>query len=286
MTTLINIYDRIQSYQDQQQLANYIADMGSASSSAINISDPNLVRAVNYLESSIKSNIVLNQYKAAIDSFKQWVFPFANSFLERPMLPSQLEMDKDLEDLVSNAVTHIENLRTKVEIYKTSILINDKHLLRENSTARMSRRNHFSFGKKALRKFDIKTSVWSGHESLQSQINKALKRYDISGDAPGQFLLQVQRQILLDNKWPPSDSLFLREELFGEPVRVNNVYIKIRNGDLMLSPYAVWEVKLTGVTDKHSFQELEVYKDKVDLELAGRGSYVAGDVEELNFAEG
>ncbi|GIY03652.1 hypothetical protein CDAR_526661 [Caerostris darwini] len=71
----------------------------------------------------------------------------------------------------------------------------------------------------------------------------------------------------------------------GEPVRVNNVYTKIRNGDLMLSPFAVWEVKLTEATDKHSFQELEVYKDKVDLELAGRGTYVAGDVEELSFTE-
>ncbi|GIX77728.1 hypothetical protein CDAR_303381 [Caerostris darwini] len=69
MTTLINIYDRIQSYQDQQQLASYIADMSSVSASAINISDPNMVRAVNYLETSIKSNIVLNQYKTAIDAF-------------------------------------------------------------------------------------------------------------------------------------------------------------------------------------------------------------------------
>ncbi|GIX77725.1 hypothetical protein CDAR_303371 [Caerostris darwini] len=71
----------------------------------------------------------------------------------------------------------------------------------------------------------------------------------------------------------------------GEPVRVNNVYTKIRNGDLLLSPYAVWEVKLAEATDKHSVQELDVYKDKVDLELAGQGSYVAGDVEELNFVD-
>ncbi|GIY03651.1 hypothetical protein CDAR_526651 [Caerostris darwini] len=151
VTTLINIYDRIQSYQDQQQLASYIADMSSASASAINISDPNLVRAVNYIETSIKSNIVLNQYKKVFNSFKQWVFPFGSNFLERPLLPSQLELDEDLENLASNAVTHIENMRTKVEIYKTSILINDKYLLRgEFNSRNVSTEAFFVWLKKSI----------------------------------------------------------------------------------------------------------------------------------------
>ncbi|GIX69184.1 uncharacterized protein CEXT_636851 [Caerostris extrusa] len=275
MTTLINIYDRIQSYQDRQQLANYIADMSSASASAINISDPNLVSAVNYLETSIKSNIVLNQYKTAIDSFKQWVFPFANSFLERAMLPSQLELDKDLEDLVSNAVTHIENLRTKVEIYKTSILINDKHLLRgriqqpeclDGTIFRLEKEHYGNLiskllsGQAVVFKAEIKNSVAnkdaikfsliefyfkSKNESLQSQINEALKRYDISATHLGNSYYRYKGKFYLIISDRQVIRYSFEKNSCGEPVRMNNVYMKIRNRDLMLSPYAVWEVKLT-----------------------------------------
>ncbi|GIY18029.1 uncharacterized protein CEXT_427181 [Caerostris extrusa] len=80
MTTLVNVYGRIQVYQEQQSLANYIADISSTAANDINISKPELVSALNELEIHIRSNLVLKQYKTAVDAFKQWVFPFAHTF--------------------------------------------------------------------------------------------------------------------------------------------------------------------------------------------------------------
>ncbi|CAG8791116.1 24257_t:CDS:1, partial [Dentiscutata erythropus] len=44
-------------------------------------------------------------------------------------------------------------------------------------------------------------------------------------------------------------------------------------GELMLSPYTMWKIKLEP-TDKADFSELNKYKKEVDLELVGRGKYI------------
>ncbi|RIB20119.1 hypothetical protein C2G38_2244743 [Gigaspora rosea] len=41
----------------------------------------------------------------------------------------------------------------------------------------------------------------------------------------------------------------------------------------MLSPYAMWKLKLTP-NEKDDFSKLRTYKDKVNLELVGHGTYV------------
>lgn len=73
MNTLVNIYDRIETYQDQQTLGNYLANICSASAKKIKISNPDLANSVNELEIAIRSNIVLKQYASSINALKQWV---------------------------------------------------------------------------------------------------------------------------------------------------------------------------------------------------------------------
>lgn len=74
MTTLINVYDRIQSYQSDKQLANYIADIASAAAGRIVVGDKNLRDKIEDLEIVIRSNMVLNGYQSTINALKQWVF--------------------------------------------------------------------------------------------------------------------------------------------------------------------------------------------------------------------
>lgn len=80
-TTLINIYDRIQDYQEHQNLANYIAIISTTSRH-----DHRELK----LEMLIRSNLIIKQYQMAINALKQWVFPFANEYLRT--IPSHLEI--------------------------------------------------------------------------------------------------------------------------------------------------------------------------------------------------
>jgi len=63
----------------------------------------------------------------------------------------------------------------------------------------------------------------------------------------------------------------------GHPFTKNEAYEKLDNGELMLSPYSVWQVKLALAnpgSGKNSFNDLEKYSGFVNLELVGTGSYV------------
>lgn len=66
----------------------------------------------------------------------------------------------------------------------------------------------------------------------------------------------------------------LEKNANGDPIYRNDVYKKLKRGDLMLSPYAMWKFKLINATDRFFFDRLEKYQDQVNLELIGHGSYV------------
>ncbi|KAF8789165.1 hypothetical protein HNY73_007129 [Argiope bruennichi] len=114
-------------------------------------------------------------------------------------------------------------------------------------------------------------------ESSQSRLREALKRYDISATHMGYSYFRFNDKIYLITSGSQTIYYSLEKSATGECVRSNAVYNKIRNGDLMLSPYAVWKIELINSSDKDSFEELEKYKNEVSLELAGYGSYVTHD---------
>ncbi|GIY70357.1 uncharacterized protein CEXT_753831 [Caerostris extrusa] len=265
MTTLVNVYGRIQVYQEQQSLANYIADISSTAANDINISKPELVSALNELEIHIRSNLVLKQYKTAVDAFKQWIFPFAHTFLETSMLPSHLELEENIENLAQNAFAQIEKMKLKLDLYKTSVKSSDKYLnIAEFNSRYVSTEPFF---------------VWKNeeyvNETKQSRINEVLKGFDIIANHLGNSYYRYDNKIYLITSDSQSIFYSIEKNTAGEPVRKNWVYQKLKNGDLMLSPYTLWEIKMINSTSKISFRDLEVYKNEFDLELSGFGSYVA-----------
>ncbi len=130
MSTLIILYDRIQDCYQQEQLADYIANINSPFSLAINIEDEGLMNAINNPEIKIKSNILLGQFAMAKNAYTQWVFPFANLYLQEFNLLEHLELYNNLENLVSNAINQLEVIRTKVKEYNQTIIKgHDTHLI-------------------------------------------------------------------------------------------------------------------------------------------------------------
>ncbi|CAL1286293.1 unnamed protein product [Larinioides sclopetarius] len=304
MTTLINVYDRIQNYQDQQNLANYIADISSVTASSINIKNQQLVNAVNHLEFAIRANIVLKQYKSAIDAFKQWVFPFENNYIEETMLPSQLKLDTNIQDLVQNATKEIETIKQKLDLYDTSIKNGDEYLkCGEFSSRYVSTKPFFVWkkeeygslisgllsGKEVVLKADVKQSpphkdaikfreidfdLRTDNQTEQSVLSEILKGFDIRATHLGNSYYRYTDKIFLITSDSVTISYSLEKSDDGIPLRSNNVYYKLQSGDLLLSPYTLWEVKMINQTDQYSYQDLESFKNEINVELSGFGSYV------------
>ncbi|GBN91149.1 hypothetical protein AVEN_186955-1, partial [Araneus ventricosus] len=308
MTTLINIYDRIQSFQDQQNLANYVADISSVAASSINVKNQELASATNHLEFAIRSNIVLKQYKAAIDAFKQWVFPFANRYIEKAMLPSQLVLDTNIQDLVQNAAREIDSICQKLDLYNASVKKSDQfHQHGEFSSRYVSSQPFYVWkneeygslisnllsGKEVVLKADVKDSVprkdaikfslidfyfKTKNETAQSLLSETLKGFDIRATHLGNsYYRYANKFYLITSESVPISYAFEKNDA-GVPIRRNDVYEKLKSGDLILSPYTLWEVRLINTMDKYSFRDLESYRGEINLELSGFGSYVDTNV--------
>lgn len=69
LDSLIQIYDRIQSYLDQAKFSNYLTNIQSPSS--LDFTDLQLKNMVLQLKKMIQTNEVMDQYEIAIHSFKQ-----------------------------------------------------------------------------------------------------------------------------------------------------------------------------------------------------------------------
>ncbi|GBM60945.1 hypothetical protein AVEN_192397-1 [Araneus ventricosus] len=306
MTTLIIIYDRIQNYREQQNLANYVADISSVAANSINITNQELVKATNHLEFAIRANTVLEQYTSAIDALKQWVFPFADRYIDNPMLPSQLELDTNIENLVQNAAREIETIKQRIDLYDASVTSDDQHLECEEFNSRgVSTQPFFIWkseefgslisnllsGKVVLLKADVKYSAphkdaikfseidfhfKTKNKTAQSLLYETLKGFDILAIHLGNSYYRYANEIFLITSNSVNISYSYENNDDGVPVRSNEAYNTLKSGDLLLSPYTLWEVKMINKpnTFNYSFQDLECYKNGTDLELSGFGRYV------------
>ncbi|GIY39036.1 uncharacterized protein CEXT_80091 [Caerostris extrusa] len=181
MVTQINIYDRIQNFEDQQYFTNLIADISSATANSIHITDPSLASEVDLvrLEMLIRSNIVLKEYKIALDAFKQWVFPFAHHYIDESMI--HLQLDGDVENLVFNAVT-IRSLVVKAAIVQDSYC---KTLFSGHEVVLKADLRKSAANKDAIKFRAIEFHFKSDNETVQSQVNEALKKFDITATHMG-----------------------------------------------------------------------------------------------------
>ncbi|CAK6587165.1 MAG: hypothetical protein IRF12RH_07155 [Rickettsia helvetica] len=313
MTILINVYDHIQNYQKEQNLTNYIANISSAGSSNIDITDENLKDAVASLEILIRSNLVLKQYQTAINGFKQFVFPFAHIYLKELVLPSHLELGgankntTTLENLVYSAIEQIKTIRSELIKDKT---ISPKHYeftaTGEFKSGYISNKPFFvwkneqhknmfskllsgqevvvradimdsSSDKDAIKFNNIALYFKATNQTVQSEIDNVLKGFQISATHLGNSYYRYNDTIYLITTTSQKVSYYFeKKHNKEEPVVIGDTYGEIKNGNFMLSPYALWKISLYNLQNKYNltFNNLEIYKDKIDLELIGNGRFI------------
>jgi hypothetical protein len=322
IATLVDIYDRIQNYQEQAQLVDYIANVSSA---GVMVD----YQEINELKVIILQNTILERYSALISAVKQWAFPFAHNFFRDFNFMLNVASDRRIDVNTLNVVNNIEKLKDKVEKYNatiskmdTRILKDDfgldstkppfciwkrdiyadviKKLLNEGSKQRESEevvlpsissvQSLFSYS--AVKFNRIELHIKHIDPAKQPELNACLSNFNVylthSTDSYYRFnnrYYQCGGNLDLDSNI--SDD-FNRKLLlvYGYDKNTkkisytrNNAYDKLFRGELMLSPYSIWYVKLVLIksASRSCFFDLDKYSEFVDLELVGKGSYVDED---------
>ena len=306
INTIITIYNRIENFHDQQNLANYLANICSPSANLINVTDLSLANAIEELEIAIRSNIMIKQYTSTVDALKQWVFPFAQVYLKKLKLPNQFKLENSLENQVNEIKTEMEKIKRKVELYKTSVQKSDEYIYNGEFSSKYKSTKPFYVwpnaehnemisellsGEQVLTKADIQGSpndklaikfnlleinFKAMNKTMQDEINEKLKLFLISATHLGNSFYKTSKDEFFSITSPSVTIEYsLEKKEDGTPVEQNNVYKKMKAGDLMLSPYAMWKLRLINTQSAASFDDLKKYKDEIDLELVGYGGYLA-----------
>ncbi|CAG8466770.1 4170_t:CDS:2, partial [Scutellospora calospora] len=265
LTTLINIYDRIQDYYDQAKLV-YIAHIGS--SIADKIADEKLDNAVNKLKREIRFNIILRHLKRATNAFKQWVFPFANVYSDILISPDDYHYDIDIDKSINYIESQIKNIHSKVQE-------GDVYIIKDID-------NYLKYGEFHSEKISTEPFfVWENNK-YSHEISKLLIGEEVtikaditkidSNKSNSYYRYGDKFYVIRSDKQPIGYGFEKNDK--GEPVMFNNTYKKIKEGELMLSPYTMWKIKLTPAKKNYNFNKFKIYEGKIDLELIGRGKYV------------
>lgn len=300
--TLIDIYDRIQGYEDQEKLVTYIGALHSAAFEKIQVEDTELKRLLTHLHVTIKSNIVLSQYLNAVNNFKQTVFPFASSYMDVYALPKSLVLNDSIKDLVNTATYQLESLSNKIkELNASSITKDDAIIYTGYFNGDNAALNPFFVWKQEEHKKDI-SNLLSGKKvylradvtqsftlnavkfsqiaiefrvrnatdsQLQDELKSVLNRFHIIMTHMGNSYYRCNHKFYVVNSASQTIS-YSYEKTGNEPTTKNAVYEKLKNGNIVLSPYSMWSIQLM----KGDIKLLEKYRNLIDIELSGFGQYV------------
>jgi hypothetical protein len=255
------------------------------------------------------NNLIVRQRDIIMRSFKQWVFPFAEVFLDDfPQLevPQDITADFDLNSFADKAADQIKTVKQKLIEYKSTIMQHDRLICRgqfnnkyKSSKPFFAWENHqFSteieellgggkillysdilrsdFKKEAIKFNQVLLQLRTDNEANQRALDELLKSFKVVQTHLGNSYYKYDDRIYLISSNPQSIEYSFEKDDSNQPVTKNNVFTKTISGDLLLSPYAMWEISFVQVENFNSvsFQDLQVFRGKINLELIGEGSFV------------
>lgn len=271
--TMVDIYDRIQSFMDQSKYAGFLSGMNSPNKR--NIENPELRKIVLQLERVIQSNLVLEQYDVAIHAFKQHFFPFASMYLANFNLPVGLQTN-NTEILAGKASEEIDFLQDQVKFLEVSLGRYDREIFGEinfNGNNASIAKPFYIFRSREFK--DLFKKLLSGEEIIiKADITKGLSQNAVKFNQIGIQLKLIDEQMqdefdaqleyygvkmsligLLYYKCGEKfyyvsvdDNVVIeysfRKNSNGKPIKYNEVYRKLSENHYFLSPYATWKIQL------------------------------------------
>ncbi|KAL7288385.1 hypothetical protein TKK_0017478 [Trichogramma kaykai] len=311
MDAMIELYNTIDEYHYKAELGVFIANINTHPPTAVVTNNTELSEAINDLMLVIQNNVVMQNFKLAIDAIQHNVFPFAHELFRIYNLPSNLETN-DTDAIVAYASSELDHL--KIELLKSDAVINKyDRFVHQNIV--------FNGGKGASKPFytwkynDHKNSIeklLKGHEVvLKADINHGFKgnaikfnKIGINFASPNKTIERKLRELLqgfsvtlthfCHSFYRCDDKIYMipsanqtiqysmsQREGSNVPATTNNVYDKIAKNQPVLSPYATWQIQLSHEED--GFYELSKYaSEMIDLVLEGTGQYIDLNLDVCN----
>jgi len=310
--TLINLYERIQAYQDQQRFGQFIANVVSPGSIAIPLKGTVYEGPAYWVERVQLTNVAIAELEGVQAAFKQATFPFGPIYTDAYALPTvldpSLESDGDLDELLAKYVWKFSSIQETLVKFRTTIGPYDKFVERgwfevngvpnhpfyswENAESWIIR-DLFNGKKVRLEALVPEDSSVAGIEALQfsnmgiefeilgagetvgKEFWRLLERMSVQMSHGGNsyyafqdktYVIHAQKQLLSFSFLRDADRV---------PMSMNDVYRKILNGDLILSPFTVWEVQLVSRPNYNDFAELQQFlRYSFHVHLTGFGKYI------------
>lgn len=285
ITTIIDIYNQIQMFEDQKNFAEYLLK--------INSNADNQNQDLRQLDMLIESNIVIGQYESAVKAVMQRVFPFAKLFVD-----TEFHLPNEFDPLVSVIVKRVQQLEENMVKAKITISNTyDQHIHEGifDSQQPFYTWNQKNFGKQ-IRDFlegkeiflvaDVAKSsklnavkfreIRLTYSILDENFKTALERFNVRLTHLGNSYYRCGSKFYMIPGDMQTIEYSNKYDNNGQPVNKNMVYKKLRESDGILSPYTVWGMKLLNgsVSD---FKVLADYADQVSLSLEGYGEYLSPD---------
>ncbi|OXU30064.1 hypothetical protein TSAR_017053 [Trichomalopsis sarcophagae] len=299
LSTMIDVYDRIQDYRDRKELADYIKDINpTASDTETIIRDVTLKNAVDKLKLIIQSNIVLEEHERAIFAIKQRVYPMAHKFLAEYQLPFASNLS--ISALATKAAEKLRNIKNQIEVDNITILKEDKFWFDDAPfTVEDGARGPFYVWKYAENKQAISRLLRGKEITLKSHITKsnpefsAVKfrfvgiKFNFADKAAQKEFEGILKDFKLtmvhmgNSQYKCNDKFHvIMNDKHNFTVEYstllgNRVHSKIKKQEALLSPYTSWTISLQQNLLKRDFASLAQYENMtIDLALEGNGTYI------------
>lgn len=293
MSTLMDIYDRIHTFQQQKHLKSHLKAISSPNQTDIYFYLPETQKKFNDISYKIISNQFLEEYQTTVNAFKQYAFPFAQYFSS---------FDFVFQRTPKQVLNAIERLHSELSLHHSKIYEKINTYLHETNEMTpffiWSNHSHYHTlsqllaGRVVLLNSNIHLSPTGNSikfkkisllfQTPDQDLAKPLQDYHIEMKHLGNSYYRCKDEIYVISS-PSQTFRFSYETDDGhEPLDTNMIYKKVQNGPYILSPYTMWEVRLIDVQGK-GFEPLGDLKGLVDLELLGSGQSVDEEACELNL---
>ncbi|KAG4066107.1 hypothetical protein HA402_010309 [Bradysia odoriphaga] len=298
MELLIDIYDRIQNYEEESKFVTYLSEIHTTSASDSIIHDVDLRKRFNEMKMNLQVNLFHGQYFRVLGAFKQALFPYAADYLADYELPSSLLVG-NLNDSITLASQQIESLSKKLKEYNDTVINeHDEHIhsaffdrdhgsrgpfyawsnseIRDRIQQLFTGQKIYLFAdvqksdtRNAVKFNTIELGFHHDNQTMNNKLHEILQSFHVSLTHMGNSNYRCKNTFytIPSRPWTIKYSIGERNQ---RPADRNLVHGKLASGPSLLSPYTLWSVQLL----YGPFSQLQQFVDFVDIELYGNGLYV------------
>lgn len=298
VTVMISLYNHIDSYSEKEKLATLMTGLALGSAP---VKNPKFEDDLRLLDRTINTNLMMERYQLIIQALKQHKFPYAENYLKKFELSSNLRSNdteiikKEIMKNVDGIIGKINSLRgadhndaSATDITRNTFASVESPFYTWRNEDFQSDIEQLLNGEEVIFKADITkglsfSAVKFKNISINFKLNDASKQTQLNAELEKvrvKMTMIGENYYRCDNRvyYIPMDGVitFLFGIANGQAVVPNVRYETISRNHYFLSPYTTWKIQLLPsllvASNENQMVELKKFKnEKIDLMLTGMG---------------